>query len=292
VKKSFLSQIALLAALLLVGAAVMAEDRPIPALTGRVVDETGTLTADQKGALEGKLQNFEQRKGSQIVVLLTGTTFPEPIESYSIRVAEAWKIGRKGVSDGIVIVVAKSDRTMRLEVGYGLEGVIPDAVARRLIDEVFIPGFREGNFYAGLDAGIDRLIKVIDGEPLPEVKVSDRGKGDLRSLESYFVLFLVITLVFGGLLRHLFGRLPAALIVGGGIGLLAWAIVAPLLIAVFVGVIAFLVTLSAGGVPGGLSRGYGGGFGGGGFGGGGFGGGGGFSGGGGGFGGGGASGRW
>jgi len=292
VKKSFLSQIALLAALLLVGAAVMAEDRPIPALTGRVVDETGTLTADQKGALEGKLQNFEQRKGSQIVVLLTGTTFPEPIESYSIRVAEAWKIGRKGVSDGIVIVVAKSDRTMRLEVGYGLEGVIPDAVARRLIDEVFIPGFREGNFYAGLDAGIDRLIKVIDGEPLPEVKVSDRGKGDLRSLESYFVLFLVITLVFGGLLRHLFGRLPAALIVGGGIGLLAWAIVAPLLIAVFVGVIAFLVTLSAGGVPGGLGRGYGGGFGGGGFGGGGFGGGGGFSGGGGGFGGGGASGRW
>ena len=291
-KKSFLSQIALLAALLLVGAAVMAEDRPIPALTGRVVDETGTLTADQKGALEGKLQNFEQRKGSQIVVLLTGTTFPEPIESYSIRVAEAWKIGRKGVSDGIVIVVAKSDRTMRLEVGYGLEGVIPDAVARRLIDEVFIPGFREGNFYAGLDAGIDRLIKVIDGEPLPEVKVSDRGKGDLRSLESYFVLFLVITLVFGGLLRHLFGRLPAALIVGGGIGLLAWAIVAPLLIAVFVGVIAFLVTLSAGGVPGGLGRGYGGGFGGGGFGGGGFGGGGGFSGGGGGFGGGGASGRW
>jgi uncharacterized protein len=293
VKRNLLTKIALLATLSLVGAAAVAEDRSIPALTGRVVDETGTLTADEKGALEGKLQNFEQRKGTQIVVLLTGTTFPEPIESYSIRVAEAWKIGRKGVSDGIVIVVAKSDRTMRLEVGYGLEGVIPDAVARRLIDEVFIPGFREGNFYAGLDAGIDRLIKVIDGEPLPEVKVPDRGSGDMRSLESYFVLFLVITLVFGGLLRHLFGRLPAALIVGGGIGVLAWAIVAPLLIAVFVGVIAFLVTLSAGGVPGRLGRGYGGsGFGGGGFGGGGFGGGGGFSGGGGGFGGGGASGRW
>jgi uncharacterized protein len=293
VKRNLLTKIALLATLSLVGAAAVAEDRSIPALTGRVVDETGTLTADEKGALEGKLQNFEQRKGTQIVVLLTGTTFPEPIESYSIRVAEAWKIGRKGVSDGIVIVVAKSDRTMRLEVGYGLEGVIPDAVARRLIDEVFIPGFREGNFYAGLDAGIDRLIKVIDGEPLPEVKVPDRGSGDMRSLESYFVLFLVITLVFGGLLRHLFGRLPAALIVGGGIGVLAWAIVAPLLIAVLVGVIAFLVTLSAGGVPGRLGRGYGGGgFGGGGFGGGGFGGGGGFSGGGGGFGGGGASGRW
>src|SRR3954467_5017114 len=186
---------ALVVALVFVGAAAMAEDRPIPALTGRVVDETGTLTADQKGALEEKLQNFERRKGSQIVVLITGTTFPEPIESYSIRVAEAWKIGRKAVSDGIVIVVAKSDRTMRLEVGYGLEGIIPDAVARRLIDEVFIPGFRQGDFYAGLDAGIDRLMKVIDGEPLPEVKVSDRGSGDLRSLESYFVLFLVVTLL-------------------------------------------------------------------------------------------------
>jgi uncharacterized protein len=294
VKSSLPARIALVVALVFVGAAAMAEDRPIPALTGRVVDETGTLTADQKSALEGKLQSFEQRKGTQMVVLLTGTTFPEPIESYSIRVAEAWKIGRKGVSDGIIIVVAKSDRTMRLEVGYGLEGVIPDAVARRLIDEVFIPGFRQGDFYAGLDAGIDRLIKVIDGEPLPEVKVPERGRGDLRSFESYFVVFLVGTLVFGGLLRHLFGRLPAALIVGGGIGFLAWAIVAPLLIAVFVGVIAFVVTLSAGGVPGGLGRGRygGGGFGGGGFGGGGFGGGGGFSGGGGGFGGGGASGRW
>src|SRR4051812_19726724 len=285
---------AILVALLLASVAATAEDSPIPALTGRVVDQTDTLTAEQKAALETKLQNFEQRKGTQIVVLITGTTFPEPIESYSIRVADAWKIGRKGVSDGIVIVVAKSDRTMRLEVGYGLEGVIPDAVARRLIDEVFIPGFREGNFYAGLDAGLERLIKLIDGEPLPAVKVSDRGSGDLRSLESYFVLFLVATLVFGGLLRHLLGRLPAALIVGGGIGFLAWSIVAPLLIAVFVGVIAFVVTLSAGGVPGGLGRGRygGGGFGGGGFGGGGFGGGGGFSGGGGGFGGGGASGRW
>jgi uncharacterized protein len=285
---------AILAALWLASVAATAEDSPIPVLTGRVVDQTDTLTAEQKGALETKLQNFEQRKGSQIVVLITGTTFPEPIESYSIRVADAWKIGRKGVSDGIVVVVAKSDRTMRLEVGYGLEGVIPDAVARRLIDEVFIPGFREGNFYGGLDAGLERLIKVIDGEPLPEVKVSDRGSGDFRSLESYFVFFLVGTLVFGGLLRHLLGRLPAALIVGGGIGFLAWAIVGPLLIAVFVGVIAFLVTLSAGGVPGGLGRGRygGGGFGGGGFGGGGFGGGGGFSGGGGGFGGGGASGRW
>ena len=282
-----LARTAAVAALLLVSLFCLAEDRPIPALSGRVVDETATLTAAQRRALEEKLQEFEQRKGSQIAVLIVGTTFPEPIESYSIRVADAWKIGRKAVNDGILVVVAKSDRAMRLEVGYGLEGAIPDAMARRLIDEVFIPGFREGNFYDGLSAGVDRLIKVIDGEPLPEVSQSDGGRGDARSIESYFVLFIVATLALGGLLRRLLGRLPAALVVGAGIGFLAWLIVAPMLVALLVGAIAFGVTLFGGsGLPGRLG---GGGFGGGG----GFsGGGGGFSGGGGGFGGGGASGRW
>ena len=280
-----MTRAAAVAALLLVSLCALADDRPIPALTGRVVDETGALTAEEKRSLEANLQAFEQRKGSQIAVLITGTTFPEPIESYSIRVADAWKIGRKGVNDGILVVVAKSDRVMRLEVGYGLEGAIPDAVARRLIDEVFIPGFREGHFYEGLSAGIDRMIKVIDGEPLPEVSQSNAGRGDARSIESYFVLFIVASLALGGLLRRMLGRLPAALVVGAGIGFLAWLIVAPILIALLVGVVAFVVTLSGGvGLPGRL--------GGGGFGGGGFGGGGGFSGGGGGFGGGGASGRW
>ena len=282
-----MTRAAAVVALLLVSLCALADDRPIPALTGRVVDETGALTAEEKRSLEANLQAFEQRKGSQIAVLITGTTFPEPIESYSIRVADAWKIGRKGVNDGILVVVAKSDRVMRLEVGYGLEGAIPDAVARRLIDEVFIPGFREGHFYEGLSAGIDRMIKVIDGEPLPEVSQSDGGRGDARSIESYFVLFIVATLALGGLLRRLLGRLPAALVVGAGIGFLAWLIVAPMLVALLVGAIAFGVTLFGGsGLPGRLG---GGGFGGGG----GFsGGGGGFSGGGGGFGGGGASGRW
>ncbi len=284
---TFLARTAAVAALLLVSLCALADDRPIPALTGRVVDETGTLTAEETRSLEANLQAFEQRKGSQIAVLIVGTTFPEPIESYSIRAADVWKIGRKGVNDGILVVVAKSDRVMRLEVGYGLEGAIPDAVARRLIDEVFIPGFREGHFYEGLSAGIDRMIKVIDGEPLPEVSQSNAGRGDARSIESYFVLFIVATLAFGGLLRGLLGRLPAALVVGAGIGFLAWLIVAPMLVALLVGAIAFVVTLfGGGGLPGRLG---GGGFGGGG----GFsGGGGGFSGGGGGFGGGGASGRW
>ena len=284
-----LARAAVFAALLVSCLWASAEDRPIPSLSGRVVDETQTLTLEQKRSLEAKLQTFEQRKGSQIAILITGTTFPEPIEAYSIRVADAWKIGRKQVNDGVLVIVAKSDRVMRLEVGYGLEGVLPDATAKRLIDEVFIPGFRNGNLYEGLNPGVDRLIKVIEGEPLPEARQPNSGRGDAGSFETYFVVFLVATLAFGGLLRRLLGRLPAALVVGGVIGFLAWLIIAPLLIAMLAGAVAFVMTLLGGGI-GSLGRGgFGGGFGGGGFGGGG---GGGFSGGGGGFGGGGASGRW
>lgn len=268
---------------------VAAEDVPIPPLTGRIVDLNGTLTVEQKRELEASLEAFEKRKGSQIAVLITGSTFPEPIESFAIRVAEAWKIGRKGVDDGIVVVIARSEQAMRIEVGYGLEGAVPDAVAKRLIEEEFTPKFRESDFYGGLRAGLDRLVRVIDGEPLPPPK-KDTGHGsDLRSIETYFVLFMAIVIAVGGLLRALFGRLPAAAIVGLGTGVLAWFIVAPMIVAFLVGIVGFIFTLAGGGHRGGLGGGMGsGGFGrgGGGFGGGGF------SGGGGGFGGGGASGRW
>jgi uncharacterized protein len=270
---------------LLIAFLAAAEEAPIPPLAGRVVDINATLTAEQKHELEASLEAFEKRKGSQIAVLITGTTFPEPIESFSLRVAEAWKIGRKGVDDGIVVVVARSDQAMRIEVGYGLEGAVPDAVAKRLIEEEFIPRFREGDFYGGLRAGLDRLMRVIDGEPLPPPK-QEGGGSEPRSIETYFVLFMAIVIAVGGMLRALFGRLPAAAIVGFGTGLLAWLIVAPLTVALLVGIVGFIFTLAGGGHRGGL-----GGFGRGGFGGGGFGGGG-FSGGGGGFGGGGASGRW
>jgi uncharacterized protein len=280
------------AAALLLAFCAAAEDAPIPSLTGRVVDLNGALTVEQKRGLEASLEAFETRKGSQIAVLITGTTFPEPIESFAIRVAEAWKIGRTGVDDGIVVVIARSDKAMRIEVGYGLEGAVPDAVAKRLIEEEFIPKFGEGDFYGGLRAGLDRLMRVIDGEPLPAPK-QDTGRGsEPGSIEAYFVLFMAIVIAVGGLLRALFGRLPAATIVGLGTGLLAWLIVAPMIVAALVGIVAFIFTLAAGGHRGGLGGGTGsGGFGRGGFGGGGFGGGG-FSGGGGGFGGGGASGRW
>ena len=273
------------AAALLFAFLAAAEEAPIPPLAGRVVDINATLTAEQRRELEASLEAFEKRKNSQITVLITGTTFPEPIESFSLRVAEAWKIGRKGVDDGIVVVVARSDQVMRIEVGYGLEGAVPDAVAKRLIEEEFIPRFREGDFYGGLRAGLDRLMRVIDGEPLPPPK-QEGGGSEPRSIETYFILFMAIVIAVGGLLRALFGRLPAAAIVGFGTGLLAWLIVAPLTVALLVGIVGFIFTLAGGGHRGGL-----GGFGRGGFGGGGFGGGG-FSGGGGGFGGGGASGRW
>ena len=277
------------AAALLLAFCAAAEDVPIPSLTGRVVDLNGALTAEHKRELDSSLEAFEKRKGSQIAVLITGTTYPESIESFAIRVAEAWKIGRKGVDDGIVVVIAKSDQAMRIEVGYGLEGAVPDAVAKRLIEEEFIPEFRRGDFYGGLRAGLDRLMRVIDGEPLPAPK-QDTGRGsDLRSIETYFVLFMVIVIAVGGLLRALFGRLPAAAIVGLGTGVLAWLIVAPVVVSVLVGIVGFIFALAGGGHRGGLGGGMGsGGFGrgGGGFGGGGF------SGGGGGFGGGGASGRW
>lgn len=266
---------------------VAAEDAPIPPLTGRVVDLNGTLTVEQKRELEASLEGFEKRKGSQIAVLITGSTFPEPIESFAIRVAEAWKIGRKGVDDGIVLVIARSDQAMRIEVGYGLEGAVSDVVAKRLIEEEFIPRFRGGDFYGGLRSGLDRLMRVIDGEPLPAPK-QETGRGsEPRSIETYFVLFMVIVIAVGGLLRALFGRLPAAAIVGLGTGLLAWLIVAPVMVAMLVGIVGFIFTLAGGGHRGG----WGGGTGSGGLGSGGFGGGG-FSGGGGGFGGGGASGRW
>ena len=271
---------------LLFALCVAAEDAPIPPLTGRVVDLNGTLTGEQRRELEASLEGFEKRKGSQISVLITGSTFPEPIESFAIRVAEAWKIGRKGVDDGIVLVIAKSDQAMRLEVGYGLEGAVPDAVAKRLIEEEFIPRFRGGDFYGGLSAGLDRLMRVIDGEPLPVPKQETRHGSGPQSIETYFVLFMVIVIAVGGFLRAVFGRLPAAAIVGLGTGLLAWLIVAPVMVATLVGIVGFIFTLAGGGNRGGWGGGMGGGLGRGGFGGGGF------SGGGGGFGGGGASGRW
>jgi uncharacterized protein len=266
----------------------------VPPLAARVTDLTGTLTAAQRAALEQELARFEASKGSQIAVLIVSTTAPETIEQYGIRVAEVWKLGRKGVDDGALLLVARDDRALRIEVGYGLEGAIPDAVAKRVISEIILPYFRQGDFYGGIRAGVDRLVRLIDGELLPEPKQRDRSWSTLgENLPA--LLFLV--LVLGGVLRTLFGSLIGASVTGGVVGVAFWLLAGSLLAAVIVGAIAFLFTLAGGGGMGqgglggryrgpGTGGGFGGGFGGGSLGGGGF------SGGGGGFGGGGASGRW
>ena len=259
----------------------------VPPLTQRVTDLTGTLDAQQARTLESQLAAFEKTKGAQLGVLIVPTTQPETIEQYSIRVVNDWRLGRKGVDDGALLLIAKDDRALRIEVGYGLEGVLPDAVANRIIDEIIVPQFKRGDFYAGIASGLSAMMRIVNGEPLPPPtrRPTSSGKNNIESL--IFIAFVLVVAV-GSMLRALLGRFPAALLMGGAVGVLAWLTIAPVLIALLVGLMAFVFVLLGGG------RGMGGygGHGGSGFGGGGFGGGGGFSGGGGGFGGGGASGRW
>lgn len=275
-----------LLALLLAGAAqaeVPQAEVAVPPLTQRVTDLTATLDAQQIKTLEARLAAFEAKKGAQLAVLIVPTTQPETIEQFGIRVVEAWKLGRKKVDDGGLLLVAKDDRALRIEVGYGLEGVLNDATAHRIVDEIIVPRFKRGEFYPGIESGMAAMMQVIDGEPLPPPRRSAAsGKYDIESL--LFIGFGLVVVV-GGMLRAMLGRFPAAVLMGGALGGLAWLTVAPLLVALLVGLMAFVFVLLGGG-----GRGFGG-YGGGGFGGGSYGGGG-FSGGGGGFGGGGASGRW
>jgi len=255
---------------------------PVPALQARVTDTAGLLAPDQRAALEQKLAAFEQHKGSQLGVLIVPTTAPEAIEQYGIRVAEQWKLGRKGTDDGLILIVAKDDRTLRIEVGYGLEGVVPDAIAKRVIAETIVPRFQAGDFSGGVDAGMDQLIALVDGEPLPPPAQPRGGQGD-----NPLGLLVLGILFLGQILRAVLGPVLGGAVVGGGAFVAALAMGSGAGIALAFGVGGFVVT--ALGLMALLSQGSGGGYsgrGGGGFGGGGF------SGGGGGFGGGGASGRW
>jgi uncharacterized protein len=266
-----------------------ADQVPVPALHTHVTDLTQTLSAEQRAALENKLSAFEQRKGSQVAVLLIPTTQPDSIEQFSIRVAEAWKIGRKGVDDGAIVIVAKDDHAVRIEVGRGLEGALNDAVSNRIIRNVIVPQFRNGDYYAGLDEGTTRITQVIDGEVLPEAVAQDHRPRRQQNFPWPLLIFVV--LIAGSALRAMLGRLPAAGVTAIGSGFLVWMFMGTMLFALVAAVFAFIFVIGGSGRGGGWSSGPGG-FGGGGFGGGFGGGGGGWSGGGGGFGGGGASGRW
>jgi uncharacterized protein len=257
----------------------------IPPLSARVTDLTATLTADQKTTLEQTLRDFEASQGSQISVLVVSSTAPESIEQYSLRVVEQWKLGRKKVDDGALLIVAKDDRTMRIEVGYGLEGALNDAVCKRIISDIITPQFKQGDYYGGISAGIDRMIRVVDGEPLP---APDRGTSSGDAEWGHYVpAIFILALLAGSILRMLLGRFPGAIVTGGVTAFLVWAFVGTLSVTLLTGALAFLFTLLGGGLLG-----FGGGRFGGGFSSGGGGGGGSFGGGGGGFGGGGASGRW
>jgi len=292
--------------LLLAAGAVLAPAqealRAVPEIKTRVTDLADVIPADREAALEATLAEFERRKGSQIAVLLVPSTAPEEIEQYSIRVVDAWKLGRKGVDDGALLIIATDDRRLRIEVGRGLEGVLTDLTSNRIITEIIRPRFRDGDYAGGVEAGVDRIIRLVDGEPLPEPEAgADGGESGASPWESIAgPLFLL--LVFGaGVLRAVFGRFFGAAATGALGGAITWFVIGSVLAGGFIGVGAFFVALLLGAVPSARSlgrsrRGDWGGFGGGGFGGGGFGGGGfgggGFGGGGGGFGGGGASGSW
>jgi uncharacterized protein len=269
-------------------------DVAVPPLAAPVTDLTGTLSGGAVNRLETRLAALEASKGSQIAVLVVPTTEPEEIEQFGIRVADQWKLGRKGVDDGAILLIAKDDRRVRIEVGRGLEGALNDATSNRIIDEVMTPHFKLGDFDGGIEAGVDQMIAVVNDEPLPE---PDRAWERGGSLSHSLPVLLIVVLIASSVLRAILGRLLGSLATGGLAGTIAWLSSHLIAIGVGAGIVAFLFALLTGSTRGWSSgsRGWGGGLGGGwsgGFGGGGSGGSRGFSGGGGGFAGGGASGSW
>jgi uncharacterized protein len=244
----------------------------VPTFNARVIDLTATLSAPVRDGIEARLADLESRKGSQLAVLLIPSTGDEAIEQYSLRVAEAWKLGRKDVDDGVLLLLAKDDRKLRIEVGYGLEGAIPDAIAKRVIAEVMVPHLKTGDFEGAINAGVDRLIGLIDGEPLPEVK---QGPSVAGSFDDIWGGVLVFVFIVGGILRKIFGPLLGAGIAGSVAFFGAWLVAGGVVVAGIVAGVVFVLTLlgvvslggggsSSGGGGGGFGGGGGGGFGGGG----------------------------
>lgn len=259
----------------------------VPALTQRVTDLTGTLAPDTVSRLESTLAQFEQGKGSQIAVLLISTTQPEDIAQYGIRVAEQWKVGREKVDDGVILIVARDDRKVRIEVGYGLEGVIPDAVAKRIIEEDIVPRFKQGDFSGGVEAGVTRMMRLIEGEPLPPPQAAQPMQG--FSLDNLILPFM-FGIAAGAFLGAILGKGFGGFLAGLGAGAWVWSTMGIALLAGGMFFFIWLIVMSMGRGGGGHWTSGGGGWGGGG---GSWGGGGGsWGGGGGGFGGGGASGSW
>ena len=216
----------------------------VPPLSGRVVDQTATLSAGDIDALTQRLKDLETRKGSQVAVLIVPTTQPESIEQFAIRVAEAWKIGRKKVDDGALLVVAKNDHRLRIESGYGLEGALTDITSRRIIDEIIVPHFRTGDFAGGISAGVDRMIRVIDGEPLPAPKPEATHNVDPALFNIVFSPFgLLGYAAIAAMMRGLLGRLLGSGVTAGIIGAVMWLLLGSIVISSIFGIAAFFVTM-------------------------------------------------
>lgn len=230
---------------------------PVPELKARVVDQTGTLDAIQRQGLEDKLAAFEQKKGTQIVMLLVPTTQPEDIASYANRIANAWKIGRREVGDGVLVVVAKNDRKVRIEVAKTLEGAVPDLAARRITDDAITPRFREGDFAGGLQAAADQLMARISGEGLPEPPQGGTRTPSADAGIDWFdlAIFLFFAVpIAGAILRGVFGAKLGPLLTGGGTGLVALAVTSSVVLAVIAGMVALVVALASGSFGTGLGR--------------------------------------
>jgi uncharacterized protein len=228
----------------------------VPPLSGQVVDQTGTLSAGDIASLTQTLKDLETRKGSQVAVLIVPTTDGEAIEQYSLRVAEAWKIGRKKIDDGALLVIAKNDRRLRIEVGYGLEGALTDATTKRIIDEDITPKFKTGDFAGGVSAGTDRMVRVINGEKLPEPEPPHwQDTGLLSGIDLFNPFVLAFVFIVGSALRAALGRLVGSAATGGFVGVLAWLLVGSLGVAAVVGVLAFLIFAFIDLMPSGGSRG-------------------------------------
>ncbi|QHE83846.1 TPM domain-containing protein [Hydrogenophaga sp. BPS33] len=299
------SLLALLGLCFLATGSLALAQQAVPELRARVMDQTGTLDAQQLAAIDAKLAAFEQTHGSQVVVLMVATTAPEDIADYTQRLGDAWKIGRRDVGDGVLFVIAKDDRRMRIATAKALEGAIPDLMARRILDGAVAPALRAGDYAGGIEAGVDQILARIRGEELPqptEPSASSNGNAQGFDLMDALVFLVFAVPIASTVLRGMFGNKLGTLLTGAGAGGLAWVLTSVLWIAIGAGLLGMLAALFLQFLPAPTSRGSGrsgrhGGWGGGGFGGGGgrggFGGGGGFSSGGGGnFGGGGASGGW
>ncbi|KRR18008.1 TPM domain-containing protein [Bradyrhizobium retamae] len=215
----------------------------VPPLSGRVVDQTGTLAAGDVASLTQQLGDLEARKGSQIAVLIVPTTDGEAIEQFTLRVAEAWKIGRKKIDDGALLVIAKNDRRLRIEVGYGLEGALTDATTKRIIDEDITPKFKSGDFAGGVSAGVNRMIAVANGEKLPEPEPPHwQSPGLSNYVDPFNPFILVFVFIVGGVLRAVLGRFIGAAATGGIAGVFGWFIAGSFAAAILIGFIAFVVS--------------------------------------------------